>query len=128
MKGLVDIMIKLSEIFAPIKWHLLACAAVFILLPALGLMLPADVQPMMAFACVIANNIVITITCVWLTIKDGFKWYYPIMVAFLYIVSLLAFYPTLTAELAANVTAYLAEAYMAQIIGVIVSKLIERNK
>lgn len=121
-------MIKFSEIFAPIKWHLLACAAVFILLPALGLLLPTDIQPMLALVCVAANNIVITVTCIWITIKNGFKWYYPIMVAFLYIISLLAFYPTLTAELAANVTAYLAQAYIAQIIGVIVAKLIERNK
>lgn len=120
-------MIKFSDIFGPIKWHLLACAVVFMLLPPIGYLLPAESQLFYAAVCMFAANLVITVTCIWVTIAEGFKWYYPIMVIFLYVISLFMLYPALTSDMTFSIVSYLMTAYVCQVIGYIIGKIIDRN-
>ncbi len=120
-------MMRFSDIFGPIKWHLLACAVVFMLLPPIGYLLPAEMQVMYAALCMVAANLVITVTCIWVTIVEGFKWYYPIAVIFLYVASLFMIYPALTSDMTFSIVSYLMTAYVCQIIGLIIKKIIDRN-
>ena len=121
-------MMKFSEVFGPIKWHMLACAVVFMLMPAIGRFLSAEAQFAYAVVCEFATNIVITVTCIWVSISEGFKWYYPIAVIFLYVISLFMLYPALTSSMTFNVVSYLVTAYVCHIIGMIIGRIIDRNK
>lgn len=121
-------MMRFSDIFGPIKWHLLACAVVFMLLPPIGYLLPGDAQAIYMVLCALATNLVITVTCIWVTISQGFKWYYPLIVIFLYVISLFMIYPALTSELTFSIVSYLMTAYVCQIIGLIIGKIIDRNR
>lgn len=116
------------EIFSPIKWQLLLCAAVFFLLPAIGLVIGTEMQMILALICFVANNIVITVTCVWVSLAEGFKWYFPIFVIALYVMSLIFYNPYFTPEMSVDVSSYLITAYICSIIGLIIRKIIERNR
>ena len=69
--------------------------------------------------------LVIAATCIILTIREGFKWYYPLIIIFLYIPSMMMYYDS---SMLGNVVAYLCLAYVSQGMGFIIGKIIERNR
>lgn len=116
-----------SEVFGPIKWHILACVAVFYVFPALQYVTATEYIALLLTAISYANTAVITITSIVLTIKEGFKWYYAFVVLVLYVPSIMIYYD-FTMPILVNAFSYFALTYVSQIIGVIVGKIIERNR
>lgn len=114
-----------TEIFGPIKWHMLVCAAVFYGIPPLGYVLPGQYAAALYLTAGALCSLVIGLSCIILTIKKGFKWYYPLIVIVLYTPSLMMFYDV---SMSGNIIAYLGLAYASQVIGHIIGKLIERNR
>lgn len=104
---------------------MLACVLAFYGVPALQYVLPADFGMMLYLIASVVNLLVISLSCIILTIREGFKWYYPIIVAFLYFPSLLIFYDS---SMFGNIVVYLGLAYVCQGMGHIVGKIIERNR
>lgn len=115
---------KFSEVFGPLKWHMVSCAAVFYLLPLLQFAVPQEYASQLAMFINGANSAVITVTSIILTIRSGFKWYYAFVVFFLYMPSLMIYY-NFSALISA--VSYFVMTYISQIIGVIIGKIIERN-
>lgn len=113
-----------SNVFGPMKWHIVWCVAVFYLLPALKFVAPDMAINIMLIANA-ANALVILITGVALTIKEGFKWYYPFIVAFVYAPSLVLYYDV---SMTINVVTYCIMSYASLVIGFIISRLFERNR
>ncbi len=114
-----------TDIFGPIKWHMLACVVVFYGVPALQYVIPGEYGVALYLVAGILSALVIAVTCIALTIREGFKWYYPFVVIFLYTPSLLMFYDS---TMLGNIVAYLGLAYVSQGMGYIIGKLIERNR
>lgn len=114
-----------TEVFGPLKWHMLACVAAFYGVPALQYVLPQEYGMALYLIAGVLSVLVIAVTCIILTIREGFKWYYPIVVIFLYVPSLLMFYDS---SMLGNVIAYLGLAYVSQGMGHIIGKIIERNR
>ncbi len=98
-----------TEVFGPLKWHMLVCVAAFYGVPALQYVLPQEYGMALYLIAGVLSALVIAVTCVVLTIREGFKWYYPIVVIFLYVPSLLMFYDS---SMLGNVIAYLGLAYV----------------
>lgn len=114
-----------SDVFGPIKWHILACAAVFYLVPAIGYIVPENMIVHVLMAASLLNNLVILITCISVAIRHGFIWYYPLIVAFLYAPTLMLF-PQLSSV--ANIIIYAVTGYVCLTMGIIIRKIIERNQ
>ena len=114
-----------SDIFGPMKWNILACVIAFYILPALSLVVPQEMLLVLMLALEAINILVIFITSISFTIKEGFKWYYPFVVMFLYAPACFLYYGE---RMLMNILVYLLLSYTAQIIGFIVGKIIERNR
>ncbi len=114
-----------SDIFRPMKWHIIVCIAAFYILPALRFVATQETVLMIMLIAEAVNMAVILITSLALTIKEGFKWYYPFVVIFLYAPACFFYYGE---SMLANILIYLIYAYTAQIVGFIVRKIIERNR
>ena len=114
-----------SDIFRPMKWHIVACIIAFYVFPALSFVLPQETSSTIMLVSEMLNRLVILVTAIALTIKEGFKWYYPFVVMFLYAPACFLYYGE---SMVANIFVYLIFAYTAQIAGFIVRKIIERNR
>ena len=114
-----------SDIFRPMKWHIIVCAVVFYIFPALRFIVPEGALIFVMLMTEALNAVIIFITSTALTIKEGFKWYYPFVVMFLYAPACFLYYGE---SMISNIFVYLILAYTAQIIGFIVGKIIERNR
>lgn len=114
-----------SDIFRPMKWHIIACIIAFYALPMLTFVVPQEGLLTVMLISEEVNTTVVLITSIVLTIKEGFKWYYPFVVMFLYAPACFLYYGE---SMLANIVVYLLLSYTAQIIGFIVRKIIERNR
>ncbi|HIV02648.1 MAG TPA: hypothetical protein IAC74_03670 [Candidatus Aphodoplasma excrementigallinarum] len=114
-----------TEIFGPLKWHILACVVVFYGVPALQYVVPEQYGMAVYLIAGVLAVLVIAATCIILTIREGFKWYYPLIVIFLYVPSMMMYYDS---SMLGNVVAYLCLAYVSQGMGFIIGKIIERNR
>lgn len=113
-----------SDIFKPLRWHILACVVVFFIMPAFTYVVAPQHATAVMMLCTAANSLVILATTIILAIKEGFKWYYPLIIVVLYIMSTSIYQ---TDFMIPNAISYLILSYSAHIIGYIISKLIERN-
>lgn len=80
---------RFYQYFDEIKWHLLACLICFVLFPVLNVFLPEDYGAVLQMLSNTTITLVIDITS-FLVGYIHFRWYYPILVAALYSVIMLA--------------------------------------
>ncbi len=113
-----------SDVFKPLKYHILACVVVFFIMPAFSYAVPTQFVTMFMMLCAAANSLVILLTTIILAIKEGFKWYYPLIIVVLYIMSTSIYQ---TDFMIPNAISYLILSYSSHVIGYIIGKIIDRN-
>lgn len=103
------------------------CAVtVFFGLPGLSLILPYGQQLQLLLILLSTVSTAFTfISCAVFVVHRGFKWYYPVLVIFLFSASFVCFY---TAEVSVYLFSNIFMAIGGTGLGVVIQKLIERNR
>lgn len=114
-----------SEVFGPIKWHMLALAVVFYLVPAAQFIVPQEYGNIVFIVSSILNILVTAISSIVLTIHSAFRWYYPFILVIMFGLSLFMYYD---ATATVYLFAYFGMSYASSGMGRIFREIMERNR